>query len=148
MKITAAHIFNLFENDLKGYQLNLAYWNGYEQPLDLYLQDWNKWVGWNQWRGNKNDFDRQYVFCLIKIPHESNKWLFGGIFRVVKRLEDWADTEIGYELELVDLHKELIGRLIIDFCRLQGTKGRAFLLEEYYKDFVISEILKKPFNGI
>ena len=98
---------------------------------------WLERVAWQQKRLN-----RQYIFSLIQFYHEPNKWLFGGIFKVVKRLEDWADTEVGYELELVDLHKELVGRLVIDFYRYQGMRGRAFLLEGYYKDFVVSEILK------
>lgn len=105
-------------------------------------------MGWNAWRGNKNDFNREFIFSLIQFYHEPNKWLFGGIFRVIKRHVDFGDTEIGYELELVDLHKELIGRLVLDFYRYQGMRGRAFLLEGYYKDFVVSEILKRPFDGI
>lgn len=148
MIIKVENILKLTDSDLRHYKLHLACYNGYEQPLNVYLQGWDRWVGWNEWRGNKNDFNRQYIFSLIQFYHEPNKWLFGGIFKVVKRLEDWADTEVGYELELVDLHKELIGRLVIDFYRYQGLRGRAFLLEGYYKDFVVSEILKKPFDGI
>jgi hypothetical protein len=124
------------------------HWNGYDHPLNVYLQDWNTWVGWNTSRSKKNDFNRKYIFSLIQFYHEPNKWLFGGIFQVVKRFDDWAKTGVGYELELIDLHKELIGRLIIDFYRKPGLRGRAFLLENHYKDFTVSEILKKPFDGI
>ena len=73
---------------------------------------------------------------------------FVNIFRVVKRLDDWPETEVGYELELVDLHKDLIGRLVVDFHRYQGLMGSAKNLEGYYNNFVLSEILKKPFDGI
>jgi hypothetical protein len=56
-------------------------------------------------------------------------------FRVAKRLDDWKDTEVGYELELIDLYKDLIGRLVIEFIRYQGMRGRALDLK------VIIEIL-------
>ena len=148
MEIKAENILRLSEIGLESCKLHLACWNGYEQPLNVYLQDWNKWVNWNQWRGNKNDFNRQYIFSLIEFYHEPNKWLFGGIFRVKQRFENWKETEVGYDLELIDLHKELIGRLVIDFHRYQGLRGRAFKLENYYSNFIISQILKKPYDGI
>jgi len=145
--IKTGNILKLSESDLINYKLHLACFNGIEQPLDVYLRDRGTWVDWNAWRGNKNDFNREYIFSLIQFYHESDKWLFGGIFRIVKRFDDWKDTEVGYGLELTELHKELIGRLIIDFHRHQGMRGRAFLLESHYKNFNVSEILKKPFDG-
>lgn len=147
MTIKVEQILKLTETDLRKYKLHLACYNGSVQPLNEYLESWDKWVGWNAWRGNKNDFNREYIFSLIQFYHEPNKWLFGGIFKIIKRFHDYEHTEVGYELELVDLHKELIGRLVIDFYRYQGMRGRAFLLEGYYKDFVVSEVLKRPFDG-
>lgn len=142
-KIKVESILKLSESDLSKYKLHLASKNeSGDEPLNIYLQDWDEWVYWNEWRGNKNDFNREYIFSLIQFYHEPNKWLFGGIFKVIKRFDD------RYEVELVDSHKELIGRLVIDFYRYQGMRGRAFLLENYYKDFVVSEILKKPFDGV
>jgi len=87
-EIKIENILKLIESDLSYYKLHLACWNGHEQPLNVYLESWDKWVNWNEWRGNKNDFNREYIFSLIRFYHEPNKWLFGGIFRVVKRLED------------------------------------------------------------
>lgn len=148
MSIKASSLLQLPETDLIKYKLHLACWNGKVQPLNEYLEDWNKWVEWNQWRGNKNDFNREYIFSLIQYYHEPNKWLFGGIFKIVTRFDNWEETEVGYEVELMESHKELIGRLLIDFYRYQGMRGRSFLLEGYYKDFVVSEILKRPYDGI
>ena len=45
---------------------------------------------------------------------------------------------------MMDLHKEMIGRLTIDFHRYRGMRGRSFTLESYYSEFVVSEILRKP----
>lgn len=147
-KINVVEILKLTDTDLRKYKLHLACWNGYEQPLDVYLNNWDNWIGWNKWRGNKNDFNREYIFSLIQFYHEPNKWLFGGIFKIVERFKDWPETKIGYKLKLVELHKEMIGRLIIDFHRYSGMRGRAFLLENYYNDFYVSEIFKKPYDGI
>ena len=135
-------------NALTQYKLHLACWNGRDQPLNVYLNAWEKWIGWNEWRGGKDDFNRQYIFSLIQYYHENGKWLFGGIFEVTKRLQDWKKTEIGYKIRLLDLHKDLIGRLVVDYYRYQGMRGRAFRLENYYEEMNISEILKKPFDGI
>ena len=110
------------------------------------MADWNKWIGWNQSRGGNNDFNRKYIFSLINLS-EPNKWLFGGIFEVKERY-DFKETKVGYRVELLDLHKEMIGRLIIDFYRYQGMRGRAYKLENYFKDFKISQILKQPYDGI
>lgn len=147
MEITVDKLFKIAQTDLRQYKLHLACWNKYEHPLNVYLNDWEKWVDWNQWRGNKNDFNRQYIFSLIQFHHEPGKWLFGGVFKVVETLANFADTSVGYRLELVDLHKDLIGRLIIDFQRTHG-RGRAFLLEKHYNQFSISEILKSPYDGV
>ncbi len=147
-EIKVSNILKLSDTELQRHKLHLACWNGQEQPLNVYLQGWDRWVGWNEWRSGKNDFSREFIFSLIQFYHEPNKWLFGGIFKVLHRHEDYADTEVGYELELVDLHKDLIGRLVVDFFRYQGMRGRAYLLESYYKDFVVSEVLKKPYDGI
>ncbi len=125
----------------------MACWNGSEQPLNVYLANWNNWIGWNQWRGGKNDFNRKYIFSLIQFS-EPNKWLFGGIFEVKERHDNWKETEVGYEVELQDLQKEMIGLLKIDFNRYQGMRGRAFKLEGYFPDFKISQILKRPYDGI
>lgn len=148
MEIKAKDLLKLTDIELQHYKLHLASWNGQAQPLNDYLKGWEFWVGWNEWRSSRDDFNRNYIFSLIQFYHEPNRWLFGGIFKITNRHQDWAETEVGYDLELVDLHKDLIGRLVIDFSRYQGMRGRAFKLEGFYKDFNVSEILKEPYNGI
>lgn len=146
--IIASSILGIKDSELNKYKLHLACWNGDEQPLNVYLDDWDRWIGWNQWRGGKNDFNRTYIFSLMQFYHEPNKWLFGGIFEVTERYNDWEETKIGYKVELQELHKDMIGRLIIDFNRYQGLRGRAFKLENYFNNFKISQILKRSYDGI
>lgn len=148
MEIMLKDYLKISEEDLNEYKLHLACWNGNEQPLNVYLQSWDKWVDWNEWRGGKDDFNRQYIFSLIQYHYENGKWLFGGIFEIKKRYQDWIKTSIGYKTELLDLHKDLIGRLVVDFYRYQGMRGRSFRLENYYNEMKISEVFKSPFQGV
>lgn len=145
--IPIGSIIDLNSIGITNCKLHLAGWNRIEHPLDVYVQDKNQWKAWNEWRDNKDDFNRAYIFTLINYYHEPNKWLFGGIYKITNRHNNYKATEVGYEVELVDLHTDFIGRLIIDFTRYQGMRGRSFKLENYFSQFTVSEILKQPYDG-
>jgi hypothetical protein len=147
MKIHASNLLKIADTDVKLYKLHLAGWNRIDHPLDVFSGGWSDWMDWNEWRGNKDDFNRDYILSLIQFYPEPDKWLFGGIFKVVERFQDYAATKRGYRLEVMDIHKEMIGRLKIDFHRYQGMRGRSFKLERYYKEFVVSEILRQPYGS-
>ena len=141
-------ILNLSETDLQNYKLHLAAWNGYAHPLDVFSRDREEWKGWNEWRGNKDEFNREFIISLIPDYHRPGKYIFGGVFRVVERYQDYIDTEVGYKVEWADQYKELIGRLVVDFYRYQGLRGRAFIFANYINDMTVSEITEKPYGGI
>ena len=141
MKISLSEILHI-ENP-KDYKVHLASWNGYENPLDVFVRDREKWKEWNEWRSEKDDFNRQYIFTLIDYYHESNVWLFGGIYEVVKRLEKTRDK--GYEVALTDQYKSLIGRLKVDWKRTGRTKSRR--MENYFDAFTVNEILRSEYEG-
>lgn len=141
-------ILNLSETDLWNYKLHLAAWNKYEHPLDVFLRDFDEWKGWNKWRKNRDDFNREFIFTLIPDYRRPGKYIFGGVFRVVERYQDFAETEIGYKVELAEQYKELIGRLVVDFYRYQGLRGRAFIFANYINDMTVAEITEKPYGGI
>ena len=150
IEIKTSNILKL--DELQKYKLHLASIspNG-TRPLDVFVRNWDEWVGWNEWRGGKGGIDRfnkPYIFSLIKFYPEANKYLFGGIFEVVERFLNWKETERGYQVKLVPLHQELIGRLIINFYRKQGLMGSSFLLKSHYDDFSVSQILKKAYDGV
>ncbi|MBO0935408.1 hypothetical protein J2I47_02495 [Fibrella sp. HMF5335] len=146
--IKLSDFFNISSDDAYQYKLHLACQSPGGRPLDAYLSGWDNWLSWNQHRANKNDFNRTHIFSLIEFHHEPGKWLFGGIFKVVERHEDYSATQRGYSVVLSELYKDYIGRLIIDFHRYQGMRGRAFLLESYFNDLIVAEVLKRPFDGI
>lgn len=140
-------LLRLPNEELKKYKLHLSAYNGYEHPLDVFARDPEEWKAWNEWRGGKDDFNREFILGMIPDYHRPGKYFFGGIFKVVERLNDWEETGIGYRIELTDQFKSLIGRLVVDFYRYQGLRGRAFLLENFIDYFSVSEILQKPYEG-
>jgi hypothetical protein len=60
-------------------------WNGEEYPIDVLARSWDAWVGWNSWRGPRDDFNRQFVFSLAQARENPSHWLFGGVFEVLAR---------------------------------------------------------------
>ena len=125
----------------KLYKLHLACWNGREQPLDVFVRSWNEWVEWNEYKGNRNDWSRDYIFSLIEFYSKPNSWLFGGIFKVKNRFKE------RYEIEECLEYNKYVGRLILSFHRYQGMRGRAFRLENYIDELVVSEILPNIYEG-
>ena len=131
---------------LNDYKLHLGCWNGYTQPLDEFVLDFNNWKKWNEWKGTKDDFNRKFIFSVIDYYHEPDKWLFGGIWEVKKRHLEKSNEAGGYEIELVPEYQNLIGRLVLKYERKSG-RGRAFKLENFYNDFTVSELLKERYTG-
>jgi hypothetical protein len=128
--------------DPSQYKLHLACRNeDWVSPLDEYVVDYQNWLGWNEWRGKKNDWTREYVFSLMEFYPKSDSWLFGGIFKVLERHDDH------YILEEVEDYKKFIGRLLLSFHRYQGMRGRAYYLEKYFENFEVIELLPAPYSG-
>ena len=129
-------------DDIEKYKLHLASHNeDGVQPLDVFVADRNEWLGWNQWKGNKDDWNRDYVFSLIKFYPKKDAWLFGGVFKVVGRPESY------YELDEVEEYKTYVGRVILLFDRPQGMMGRAFILENHIEKFELIEVLPSAYEG-
>lgn len=132
------------------YKVHLASWNGQEHPLDVFVRDREKWDGWHSWSPGKNIFGRPYILALIKFYPERNIWLFGGIYKVLstdkvllcRKPEKHAYS---YEIKRVPDYEELVGRLKICFSRPGRT--RHLLLEKWFQEMFISELLEEPYSG-
>jgi len=122
------------------YKIHFAVYNGEEEPLDIFTRDPDEWKGWNSWRGKRDDFNRRFIFGLIRYYHQPNRWLFGGIFEVVER------GATSNKVELVDLYREFIGRLLLDHPG-PGLQGRAFRFENYIENLKVAQILESPYEG-
>jgi hypothetical protein len=125
------------------YKLHLACWNGTNQPLDVFVRDWDEWVGWNRWRGVRDEFSRAYIFSLIQFYHEPDRWLFGGIFRILRRRA--KNRAPSYDVELVPDSAELVGRLKLILKR--PARAKAVNLENHYQNLIVAEVLPTAYSG-
>ena len=121
------------------YKLHLARWNGENQPLEVWTRDKQDWQGWQEYRPERDDFNRAFIFSLVQFYHETDIWLFGGVFRVVARHPD------RYEVELTKEGEGFVGRLKLR----SGYRERATRVkfENHYPDLVVQEILREPYSG-
>ena len=86
-----------------------------DDPLDLYFD--GSFKVWQEDQ-NKRNFQRKYIFSLIRFSCE-NLWLFAGIY-LSKGIYKTVDGYHFYETELTDIGEDLRGRLIVEYKR----KGR------------------------
>ena len=143
MEIKITDILDLEE--MEKYKLHLGSYNGESHPLDLYLEDEEEWKRWNEWRNPetfKNEWNRDYIFSLIHFYPKENTWLFGGIFKVLDRPD-----EGNYVIEEVENFKKYDGRLLLNFERYQGMRGRSFLLEGYIDSITVNQIFEYKYTG-
>jgi len=110
-----------------------------QQPLDAYVRSQEEWQGWQEYHPKHDDFNRPYIFSLAQFYHESDIWLFGGVFRVLERHPD------RYSVELADPARQFTGRLKLHFPHRE--RGTRLNMENYYYDFKVAEILREPYSG-
>lgn len=124
------------------YKLHLACQNpDGVRPLDEFVGHPENWLGWNQWRGRRDDWSRPRVLSFMEFYPKSDAWLFGGAFRVLERRPD------SYELKPERALNKYVGRLVASFHRYQGLRGRAFRLEVFLDQFTVAEVLPKVYTG-
>ncbi|MBN4055807.1 GIY-YIG nuclease family protein [bacterium AH-315-J23] len=141
MEISVSSLFDI--NNPNEYKLHAARNNSYYEPLDVYVRNKEEWHNWNRWRGNKNEFTRQYVFSLIDFYHEKDVWLFGGVYEVLSRND--IPNSHSYEIEELKEFRKYVGRLKIKMPT--PSRGRAFYLEKYIDKMSVLEILRQPYSG-
>jgi len=121
------------------YKIHFARWNKKVQPLEVWVRDKIEWQSWQEYMPGRNEFNRQYIFSLMSFYHETDIWLFGGIFRVLAQLED------SYDVELTELGSGFIGRLKLRSpYRERATRVN---MENYYSTLEVKEILPEPYTG-
>ena len=115
------------------------------EPLDIWTGDKEKeekneleWQDWQEYFPGTNAFSLPYIFSLMRFYHETDTWLFGGVFRVLERHED------RYKVELADIGKNFIRRLKIKYS-YDAMQPRPNM-EPYYSEFEVKEILPEPYK--
>ncbi len=125
------------------YKVHLARMANKSQPLDVFARDRAEWDGWNSWRSNKDEFNRNFILSFAQFYPEMDVWIFAGIYKVIERKP--IDQSNSYTIELTTEHEELIGRLKLHF--LSPGRSRSVKLENYYAEMSVSELLKEPYTG-
>ncbi len=126
--------------NVQDFKVHCAVWDHHNQPLDCFARDKAEWFEWNANKENKNVFNRPYIFSMMSFYHETDTWLFGGVYEVLGIRDDGC-----YDIELTDMGAEFVGRLKIKFNRT-GRNTR-LIMENWIDDFVVSEILAQPYTG-
>lgn len=125
-------------------KLHCAVFNGEKHPIDVLANDPEEWRGWNSWRGDKNDFNRRFVFSLAQDRHDATRWLFGGIWEVVgRRPEPQAHSYDVVPRE--DLMGAFVRRLYVRLA-LSGRQRRR-TMESCLDEMTVASILDEPFTG-
>jgi len=127
------------------YKLHAARWNGENQPLDVYVRDRDEWVGWNTWGDSRNIYNLPYIFSLIDFYHETDVWLFGGIYRVLDRYEE--NDYHRYKIGEMRKYSPYVGRLKVKLEDLPRGQSSNFRLESYIDRMTVLEILREPYSG-
>ncbi len=145
MPIKLQDIWNI--ENLNDYKVHFARWNGNHHPLDVWLQNSNKWQRWQEHYPGKDHFNRPFIFALMQFYHEVDSWLFGGVFRVIKLHRDAVDpSKVRYQVELAEQGKEFIGRLKIQ--HQYPKRATRVLMEKHYESFKVLEILRESYTGM
>lgn len=114
------------------------------QSLDVFVEDKEEWKRWNEYKQEKDNFNRKYIFSLIDFYPEPDTWLFGGIFEVKERYDDVKKGR-GYRVELSDICKNYIGSLKLHWKRDGREKARNY--ENCIPKFTLAELLTTPYTG-
>ncbi len=121
------------------YKVHFARYNGVVEPLEVWARSKEEWRGWQEYRPKRDEFNRPYIFALMQFYHETDAWLFGGVFRVVERQPD------AYHVKLTDELADFQGRLKL-WTPYRGRTARTNL-EEQYDKFEVLEVLREPYSG-
>ena len=134
------------------YKLHYGRWNRSNNPLDVWVDEKSEWNNWQVNTRNSDMFNRQYIFSMMQFYHETDTWLFGGIFEItgkewVERKNKQGNDWKGYvnEVELTDVGEEYIGRLkLYTTYRNRATRVN---FENHYDELVVREILAEQYSG-
>lgn len=131
------------END--NYRVHLAKTAYGESPLNALASGSDSWENWQIYKGGKrNRFPSKYIVTFAQI--NGNTFLFGGIFEIIDR-----SGEV-YDVILLDFHKNLIGRLVIEYESNLGqvtvVKSSTFLQNSRIKELYSTRYRGEVFKSV
>ena len=146
-RIEVESIFSGFEWDLA--KFHIAQRAGKVHPIDVFTDSFDAWQ--NNWNGafhSNHCWNRSFIFSIIELPTQPDKWLFGGIFRVLSHQKKIraGKTKSFYKVELHAEGEALIGRLVISWKKDARAKGR--IPNTVLPNMAVAEILPETYAGI
>ena len=146
-KIMLQDILGLSMEKMKKFNLHLAAKSNGVEPLDVFATNREEWREWNEYRDGKNVWTRDYIFTLIPDYHKQNRYVFGGVYQIIERFENWQENLRGYHVELDEMYNSFIGRLYVEFYRYPGLRRRNYLFENFIESMCVAEITEMPYSG-
>jgi len=125
-------------------KLHCAVFNGIDHPIDVISRSADEWMRWSRYRPATDAFNRQYIFTLAQDRDRGTRWLFGGVFEVVKRRPE--PLALSYDLKLrEDLMGPFIKRLEVSF----KPTGRQMRLnfDKHLDNIEVLSIREHPYAG-
>lgn len=133
---------DLWLERLKDYsdcRIHLAKTAGGSRPLEVLARSDEEWKNWQKYKsGGRDRFPAKYIITFAQIS--GDKFLFGGIFEVIGRNSE------EYEVELLDVHKPLIGRLVIEYSG-DNKRGTVFKYDYIINNSKICELYPTRYRG-
>lgn len=125
-------------------KVHFAVWNQEKHPIDVLATDQDEWQGWNSWKSNKDDFNRQFIFSVAQDKTDPSRWLFGGIWEVLERRPEQHARSY-----TVTLREDLMGPFIRRLYIRHGRTGRNIrrTMESVLPTMTVAEIVEEPFAG-
>ncbi len=109
------------------------------EPLDVFVRSREEWQGWQEYKPQRNEFNRPFIFSVIQFYPETDIWLFGGIWEIMDRLPE------KYVVSLTNQGQGFIGRLKLHYSH--RGRGTRLNFENYVNEFTVSEILREEYTG-
>ena len=132
------NLLNIKKSNLSNYKVRFMMRNkNNEDPLDDLEENFDYVESWVGWKWQYDVLNRESVIAFIRDYHINNEtWIYVGTYKVSKKRNFYKKFKYqGYNLELDNNTKHLIGKLAIRFHipNRQGT----FNLENIYQDIEI-----------
>lgn len=141
-------ILKIPHSKVQDYKIRFMVSNGYTEPLLTMTTNFNQFLNWVGWKGDKDNLSRPKVIGLVRYYTVSpEQWVFAGVYDVNKKTNyNDIKNNVAYDLIPVPEYENLIGRLILEYKNTtQQLKRNA---ENVLDDIKVVEILKKPYKGI
>ncbi len=109
------------------------------RPIDALAKSDDEWLGWQKYSGNKRErFVKEFIVSFAQIS--GSRFLFGGVFRIKNR------SKGGYDVEYTEHHKDLIGRLILNYTG-DNLRTTCFTASYVFSNAQIQGIYESKYKG-